>query len=270
MTQRTDGDPASPADDVVVERRGAVQWIILNRPRVRNAMTPQMYQRLASVCAEVELDTSIRAIVLTGAGGEAFSAGGDISTFRALKTKQAAIEYDAVGNAAFTALESVRVPTVAALAGSCTGGGALIAASCDLRIASPSTRFGVPIARTLGNCLSTRDLSRLVTFLGAPRARDLLLTARLMSAQELLACGLVSEVTADEGSLLPRAGELAEQIAGNAPLTLRATKQSFLRLQGERPDGADGDLLASCYLSRDFRNAVEAFLVGRSPEWKGE
>jgi enoyl-CoA hydratase len=270
MTQPTDSDLTSGVDDVVVERRGAVEWIILNRPQVRNAMTPQMYRRLAAACAEVERDASVRAIVVTGAGGEAFSAGGDISSFRALRTEQDAIAYDAVGNAAFTALESVRVPTVAALAGACTGGGALIAASCDLRIAAPSTRFGVPIARTLGNCLSTRDLSRLVAFLGAPRARDLLLTARLMSAHEMLACGLVSEVTPDERRLLPRAQELADQIAGYAPLTLRATKRSFMRLRTELPDGSDGDLLATCYLSRDFKNAVEAFLAGRAPEWKGE
>jgi enoyl-CoA hydratase/carnithine racemase len=269
MKQRTDGHPASPTDEVVVERRGAIQWIVLNRPQVRNAMSVRMYQRLFSVCADVERDLSIRAIVVTGAGN-AFSAGGDISSFRALRTEQDAIDYDAVGNAAFTAIESVRVPVVAALAGPCTGGGALIAASCDVRIASPSARFGVPIARTLGNCLSTRDLSRLVRFVGAPRARDLLISARLLSAQEMLAAGLVSEVTLDEDSLLSRAQDLAEQIAGYAPLTLRATKESFLRLRANGPDAANEDLMATCYLSSDFRNAVEAFLAGRSPEWKGE
>ena len=269
MTQRTGAHQAGPTDDVVVDRRGAVQWIVLNRPQVRNAMSVRMYQRLVSVCADVERDPSIRAIVLTGAGN-AFSAGGDISSFRALRTAQDAIDYDAVGNAAFTALESVRVPVVAALAGPCTGGGALIAASCDVRIASPSVRFGVPIARTLGNCLSTRDLSRLVGFVGVPRAKDLLVSARLLSAQEMLAAGLVSELTPDEDSLLSRAQELAEQIAGYAPLTLRATKQSFQRLQADGSDASNEDLMAACYLSSDFRSAVDAFLAGRSPEWKGE
>lgn len=269
MTRGAEAQNASPTDDVIVERRGAVEWIVLNRPQVRNAMSVRMYQRLVSACADVERDPSIRAIVLSGAGN-AFSAGGDISSFRALRTKQDAIDYDAVGNAAFMALESVRVPVVAALAGPCTGGGALIAASCDVRIASPSARFGVPIARTLGNCLSTRDLSRLVRFVGAPRAKELLVSARLMSAQEMLAAGLVSELTPDEDSLLSRAHDLASEIAGYAPLTLRATKQTFLRLQADGPDASNDDLMATCYLSSDFRNAVDAFLAGRSPEWKGE
>lgn len=269
MTQRTDSDPASPADDVIAERRGAVQWIILNRPQVRNAMSPLMYRRVASVCADVERDSSIRVIVIAGAGN-AFSSGGDISSFRAFRTEQDAFDYDAVGNLAFTALESVRVPVVAALAGPCTGGGALIAASCDVRIAAPSTRFGIPIARTLGNCLSIRDLSRLVRFVGVARATDLLISARLMSAQEMLDGGLVAEITADDSSLLPRAQELAERIASYAPLTLAATKQSFLRVQRDGPDASNADLMAICYLSSDFRNAVEAFLDGRSPEWNGE
>jgi len=267
--RQTDRDPGGPSDDVNAERRGAVQWIILNRPQVRTAMSPLMYRRVASVCADVERDSSIRVIVITGAGN-AFSSGGDISSFRAFRTEQDAIDYDAVGNLAFTALESVRLPVVAALAGPCTGGGALIAASCDVRIAAPSTRFGIPIARTLGNCLSIRDLSRLVRFVGVARARDLLISARLMSAQEMLDGGLVAEVTADETSLLPRAEELAQQIAGYAPLTLAATKQSFLRFQSNGRDDTNADLMALCYLSSDFRNAVEAFLEGRSPEWKGE
>jgi enoyl-CoA hydratase len=269
MTRMTDSHPAGKTDDLIVERRGAVEWITLNRPRVRNAMSTEMYRRLASACADVERDNSIRVIVLTGAGN-AFSAGGDISSFRGLRTAQDAFDYDAVGNVAFTALESVRVPVVAALAGPCTGGGALIAASCDIRIAAPSTRFGVPIARTLGNCLSMRDLSRLVRFVGVSRAKDLLISARLMSAQEMLESGLVAEVTSDEDSLLLRAEELAEQIARYAPLTLGATKQSFLRLQKEGPDASNEDLMAICYLSTDFRNAVAAFLEGRLPEWKGE
>jgi enoyl-CoA hydratase len=226
-----------------------------------------MYAKIEATCAAVERDDTIRALVVTGAG-DAFCAGADIEQFRRFTRVEDAVEYDDLGNAAFGAIENVRVPTIAAIRGACVGGGALVAGSCDLRIASASARFGVPIARTLGNCLSSRDMSRLVSLLGVPRTFDLLLTARLLGSAEMQSAGLVSEVTPDEASLLPRAQELAERLAGLAPLSLRATKRAItglrrLAVHDER------ELLASCYLSSDFRDAVESFLAGRPPQWKG-
>ncbi len=247
-----------------------MQWVIFNRPKARNAMTWHMYERLVEVCGEVEEDRSIRVMVLTGAGGRAFVAGTDISQFRSFTTEKDALDYEARGNHVMRTLETVRVPTIAAIAGPCTGGGAGMAASCDLRIASPSARYGFPIARTLGNCLSMQNYARLFALLGPARAKDILLTARLMDAQEMLACGLAREVVADEESLLPRAQELAEELATHAPLTMWASKEAMRRIR-ERlvPEGADSDLILSCYMSQDFKEGVEAFLAKRKPQWRG-
>src|SRR5215471_14183192 len=264
-------EPGEGEDELIARRRGPVQWVIFNRPSARNAMTWHMYERLVEVCEEVNADRSVRAMVLTGAGGRAFVAGTDISQFRSFDTPQHALDYEARGNHVMATLESVRVPTIAAIAGPCTGGGAGMASCCDLRLASPSARYGFPIARTLGNCLSMPNYTRLFTLLGPARARDILLTARLMDAQEMLACGLVREVVADEGALLPRAQALAEELAGHAPLTMWAAKEAMRRLR-ERllPEGSDSDLILSCYMSSDFKEGVEAFLAKRRPEWRGE
>src|ERR1700736_5940486 len=202
----------SQAEELLIEQKGAVRWLTFNRPAARNALTWNMYDRLLQACEEIKADRTVRAVVLTGAGGQAFVAGTDISQFRAFKTAQDALDYEARGNLVMATLESVRVPTIAAIAGPCTGAGAAIAACCDLRIGSPSARYGFPIARTLGNCLSMANYTRAAALVGFARLKDLIMRARLMDAREMLACGLLSEVTPDEDSLLPRAQSLAEEV----------------------------------------------------------
>jgi enoyl-CoA hydratase/carnithine racemase len=266
-----DGGAGEDEDELVARRWGPVQWVVFNRPRARNAMTWHMYERLVALCGEANKDRSVRAVVLTGAGGRAFVAGTDISQFRAFSTDQDALDYEARGNRVMRTLETVRVPVVAAIAGACTGAGAAIAAASDLRLASPSARYGFPIARTLGNCLSMENVARVTALLGPGRVKDLLLTARLMDAPEMLASGLVRELVADEGSLVPRAQELAEQLAANAPLTLWASKEAVRRVRERQVAGADdSDLVLACYRSADFKEGVEAFLVKRPPRWRGE
>jgi enoyl-CoA hydratase/carnithine racemase len=264
-------NPGAGEDDLIARREGAVQWVVFNRPEARNAMTWQMYDRLVEVCEEVNGDRSVRAMILTGAGGRAFVSGTDIAQFRSFTTEQHALDYEARGNHVMRTLETVRVPTIAAIAGPCTGGGAGLAASCDLRLVSPSARYGFPIARTLGNCLSMQNYARLFSLLGPARAKDVLLTARLMGAEEMVACGLARELVPDEESLLTRARELAEQLATHAPLTMWASKEAMRRIRDRLvPEGADSDLILSCYMSQDFKEGVEAFLAKRRPEWKGE
>jgi len=261
----------APAEELIVERRGAVVWITFNRPQARNALTWNMYSRLENACHEINADRTVRAVVLTGAGGQAFVAGTDIGQFRAFKTEQDALDYEARGNLVMSTLESVRVPTIAAIAGACTGAGAAIANCCDLRIASPSARYGFPIARTLGNCLSMANYTRAAALIGFARLKDLIMRARLMDAQEMLACGLLSEITPDEESLPTRAQSLAEEGASLAPLTLWATKEALRRVRDTMiPEGADSDLIVACYTSRDFKEGVEAFLAKRKPVWNGE
>ena len=261
----------APADELIVERKGAVVWMTFNRPQARNALTWHMYSRLETACNEINADRTVRAVVLTGAGGQAFVAGTDIGQFRTFKTEQDALDYEARGNLVMRTLESVRVPTIAAIAGACTGAGAAIAACCDLRIASPSARYGFPIARTLGNCLSMANYTRAAALIGFARLKDVIMRARLMDAQEMLACGLLSEVTPDENSLPTRAQSLAEEVASMAPLTLWATKEALRRVRDTLiPEGADSDLIVACYTSKDFKEGVEAFLAKRKPNWTGE
>jgi enoyl-CoA hydratase len=165
------------------------------------------------------------------------------------------------------ALERCTVPVIAAVSGACTGGGAGIAAACDLRLAAANARFGFPIARTLGNCLSMANLARLSALIGPGRVTEMIFTARLLGAEEALSVGLVSEVVADHAALMTRAEALARLVAGNAPLTLRATKEALRRLREQLPP--DEDLIRMCYTSDDFREGMEAFLAKRAPVWKG-
>jgi enoyl-CoA hydratase len=258
-------------EELLTERRGAVRWVVFNRPEARNAMTWNMYERLVAICDETMREKGLRAMVLTGAGGKAFVAGTDISQFRDFKTEQDALDYEARGNAVMRTLESVRVPVIAAIGGACTGAGAAIAACCDIRIASPSARYGFPIARTLGNCLSMPNYARLAALIGIPKLKDIVMRARLMDAQEMLACGLVVEVVGDEDALPRRAQQLAEEIAQNAPLTMWATKEALRRVRDRLiPENADSDLILACYMSRDFHEGVESFLAKRKPVWSGQ
>jgi enoyl-CoA hydratase len=260
--------------ELLFERRGAdgqIGWVTLNRPQARNALTFAMYEGVAEVVAEAGRDRSLRALVFSGAGGRAFAAGTDISQFRAFQTPEDALEYEQRMDRVLDALESVRVPTVAAIQGACTGGGAGIAAACDLRLSSPSGRFGVPIARTLGNTVSIGNLTRLTALLGLARVKDLIFTARLLDAAEARAIGFFNEVTSDEESLLPRAEELATTLASHAPLTLETTKEALRRIRARLvPEEGGSDLVVRAYMSRDFKEGVEAFLAKRPPRWQGE
>jgi len=149
------------------------------------------------------------------------------------------------------------------------GGGAAIAAVLDLRVTTADLRFGFPIARTLGNCLSMTNLARLSELIGTARTKEILFTARLIEADEARTIGLVSDVLPDHTAMMQRALELAHVVAEHAPLTLRATKEALRRLRDPAIRGRDDDLIALCYTSEDFREGMEAFLTKRIPNWKG-
>ena len=259
--------------ELVEERRGdsgEIVWLTLNRPRARNALTFPMYERIGEVCHEVNGDASVRTVVFIGAGGRAFAAGTDISQFRAFDKEEDALAYEERMDRVLGALESVRVPTIAAIAGACTGGGAAIAAACDLRICTPSLKFGFPIAKTVGNTLSMTNFARLTMLIGGARVKELILLARLVGADEAAAIGLVSEVVPSEGALEPRVMEICSALSGNAPLTLETAKEALrrIRVQMTPPDGGS-DLLIKAYMSEDFREGIEAFFAKRPARWKG-
>lgn len=254
-------------DELLFHREGDTGIITFNRPQARNALTFEMYESLATICNSViEKSLDIRSLIITGAGDKAFAAGTDISRFQSFSTADDALNYERTMDRVLGVLESVPVPTVAAIRGACTGGGAAIAACCDLRIASADIKYGFPIARTLGNCLSITNLSRLVDLLGAPRTRDILLTSRLIVMPEALSINLVNEVVADP---LARAQELCIQMHEHAPLTIAASKEGLRRLRASRDDVPGDDLIVQCYTSEDFREGMDAFLAKRKPNWRG-
>lgn len=257
-------------EEILVARSGAVMTVTLNRPEKYNALTFAMYARLAELCESAATDGTIRAIVVTGAGPKAFAAGTDIAQFRAFKSPEDGLAYEARIDEILSAIERCRLPIIAALAGACTGGGAAIAACCDMRIATRDLRYGFPIARTLGNCLSAASLKRLTGLVGAPRVVDMLFSSRLLGAEECLAAGLVTEIVEDHAALVVRAEALAQQIASFAPLTISTTKELMRRNREAVAKVDDHDLVAKVYTSADFREGLDAFLAKRKPVWTGQ
>jgi enoyl-CoA hydratase len=257
------------SQDILYEVKDGVGRITFNRPEARNAFTFGMYERLAEICQQATADSSVKVLLLTGADEKAFAAGTDISEFKKFSTAQDAMDYEARINGLLDAFERIPLPTIAAIAGACTGGGATIAACCDLRIGAANARFGVPIARTLGNCLSMSNYVRLAALLGPARVKEIIFTARLIDAGEARAIGLLSEVLSDYAALQNRAEELARTVASQAPLTLRVTKEALRRIKEKMTPEEDRNMILTCYMSHDFREGLDAFLNKRTPKWTG-
>ena len=211
----------------------------------------------------------MRAIIITGAGGRAFGAGTDISLFRDFKSGEDGLGYEARMEAMFAKMERCPVPVIAAIPGVCTGGAAVIAAACDLRLSTRKLKFGFPIARTLANCLSAANIARVALLTGVGRAVDMLMTTRLIEADEALAIGLVNELFDSNEELMARAQALAAQMATQAPLTMRAGKEIVRRMREKMSDVEDKDMIELCYGSADFREGLSAFLAKRPPKFTG-
>src|SRR5215813_2485926 len=254
--------------EVRFSRDGEIATVIFDRPAARNAMTWRMYEQLDQACARIRREEGLRVAVFRGAGGKAFIAGTDIAQFEAFRSGDDGLAYEEKMEGILDAIEALPVPTLAVIEGFAVGGGLAIAAACDLRIATPGSRFGVPIARTLGNCLSIANYARLVAGLGASRAKKMLLLAENLSAEEALAGGFVSEIVAP-ADLDRRVAELADRLAHHAPITMRVTKEAIRRLlHAGLPDG--DDLVRACYGSADFKIGVDAFVGKREPQWTGQ
>src|SRR6476620_5687946 len=175
----------------VFETDGSIATLTFNRPEARNAMTWEMYEALVAACDRVDADEAIRVLVFRGAGGKAFVAGTDIAQFQDFRNREDGLKYEERLDHVLDRLERVTKPTIAQVQGVAAGGGCAIALTCDLRVATPESTFGIPIARTLGNCLSAANYSRLGDLLGPSRVKDLLFTGRFLDAAEAQAIGLL-------------------------------------------------------------------------------
>ena len=259
-------------DEIIISVDQYIATVTLNRPEARNALTFGMYQALSDLCQQAGTakdDRAIKAIVICGAGEKAFAAGTDIGQFTSFKTLQDGHDYEAQIESVIRSIETCRVPVIAALHGAVTGGGLVIAAAAHLRLASADVKIGMPIARTLGNCLAITNLRRLVALFGEARVAHMILTAELLSADQALASGFVHDVLQDRDTMLARATALAQRLTTMAPLTIQSSLDGLRRLRHATACPDDSDLIAACYTSEDFAEGVAAFLEKRKPNWHG-
>jgi enoyl-CoA hydratase len=243
-------------------------FITFDRVAAHNAMTWAMYEQLAEHCRRLGKDRSARVVLFRGAGGEAFVAGTDIAQFRDFRNGDDGVAYEARIDATIDLIESLPMPTLAVVDGWAVGGGLAMATACDFRIGvAEKSKFGVPIAKTLGNTLSMANIARLVAAWGVQRVRRMLLLAEMLGAEEAAACGFLHQVCAP-AELDDAARSLSERLARLAPVTQAAVKESVRRLTVARLPAAD-DLIRQCYGSDDFREGVAAFVERRQPRWSG-
>jgi len=239
--------------------------ITFNNPAARNAMTWPMYEELKTICDGLAKNPDIRVVIFRGAGDKAFVSGSDIEQFVGLQKDEA---YEVDVDRIFVSLQELPMPTIAIIEGLAVGSGLLMATACDFRISTPDARFGIPVARTLGNCLSPSNLAWISAHLGIPMVKKMLLTAELIKAPTLLESGFLYQIV-DSSEITEAADALAKKMAVLAPITQKASKLSIARLlRNNLPNCTD--LMRETYNSQDFREGVNAFLEGRPPKWTGK
>ena len=259
-------------NELIFKIENNIGTIILNRTNRRNAITFDMYKKIKSIfkIAGTSQDKNhLKVIIIYGSGDTAFSSGTDISEFKEFKTSKEAIQYEKMNESVFQSIENSEIPSIAALHGYVTGGGAGIASACTLRIGSKDIKVGIPIARTLGNFVSMSALRRLTNIIGSERLKHMLITSQLFNASEALNSGFKTELHQNKETILLRAEELARNISSFAPLTIKATREGIKRLRDSQQLPIDKDLIEMCYQSNDFKEGMNAFFEKRKANFKG-
>ena len=244
---------------------GNVGVLTVNRPAALNALNDQVIRELNEALDTIDLDI-VRCLVVTGEGQKAFVAGADIGQMSGL-TKAEGEAFGKLGNDVFRKLETLPIPTIAAVCGFALGGGCELAMSCDIRLCSDTAVFGQPEVG-LGITPGFGGTQRMARLIGVGRAKELLYTARKVKAPEALAIGLVEGVYPVE-QLMEEALKMAARIAGNAPIAVRATKKAVndgLQVDMDRAIEIEEKLFGSCFETEDQKNAMGAFLEKRKPD----
>ncbi|QWE17367.1 enoyl-CoA hydratase/isomerase family protein [Polynucleobacter sp. AP-Nino-20-G2] len=267
MTSNPSISPEHVAE-VRCELSDGIAYITFDHVAARNAMTVGMYHSLKTICQDLAQNPLARVVILRGAGGKSFVSGSDIAQFSSFRSGDDGIRYEEGIDDYLAPLAMLPIPTIAVIDAMAVGGGLAIASCCDFRISTPDARFGVPIAKTLGNCLSASNVAWLVAHLGVNIVKRMLLLAELVLAPELLKTGYLTATYPAENLEL-HARQLAERLMGLAPITQKSSKLVLARIiKNNLPDCSD--LIRECYGSEDFKNGVTAFLDGKPPVWIGK
>jgi enoyl-CoA hydratase/carnithine racemase len=258
-------------DDIVVRQDGPIATVILNRPRMRNAINLAMWAAIARLTEEFDKDDAVRAVVYRGAGTEAFASGADISEFPASrKDAETAQRYNATTAGAYAAVRECTKPTVALIHGFCMGGAVGLAMACDLRFAAEGAKFGIPAAR-LSIVYPPEAIAQLVDLVGPAYAKDILFSARTVSDREALAIGLIQRLV-PAAELEKMTYDYLHLVADNAPLSVRGSKvtiQAYLAGFTEESRTQLRGLSRQAAASEDYREGTRAFLEKRKPTFQG-
>lgn len=251
-------------------RDGAIARIRFDNPAAHNALTHQMWVDLHDICVALAADPTVRVVTFRGTGGRAFISGTDISGFADFRDGADGVAYENEIDRFMRSIDRIPATTIAIVEGWAVGGGINISSACDFRIATPGAKFGSPIGRTIGNCLSSSSYARVGSAVGIQIAKRMVLLGEMISAQELLASGFLYGIAEPE-ELDPAVEALVQRAAENAPLTTRTTKEAIRRMTFDTlPDIQD--LIATVYGSNDFRRGVHDFLAKtkKTPIWTGD
>lgn len=257
--------------DILVRHDGPLATVVINRPKLRNAISLAMWTEIARVTEGLAKDDSVRAIVYRGAGHDAFASGADISEFRENRKDTAtALRYNEQTSAAYKGIHDCPKPTVAMIFGFCMGGAMAIAMACDLRFAAEGSKFGIPAAK-LNIIYPPDSVGQLVDLVGPAYAKDILYSARTVGDREALAMGFIQRLLPPH-ELETYTYDYLRQVAENAPLSVRGSKltvQSCLAgLTAERRKKL-ADLAVEAFESEDYKEGTRAFLEKRAPKFQG-